>query len=186
MKNSLSGSDRRLIPIFILAMLTMYAASCAHDKYGDRDRTDPRYYEGTGVAVSDSASVSALQKNPNQLPPPDHGPDAATGSLIESAISLVAYPDYYKQSTIHGACIYKVDSSIARVPCRHMHLNLVSADGKTLGRTETNENGEFAFYVVKDKIYFLVLDSSRYKLAEEDRRPLSMGADVTLHALLAN
>lgn len=94
-----------------IVLLALVFSGCATSKYNDSDKTNPAYYEGTGVAVTDKASVTGISINPNQLPI-DLGGNGATESLVESAISLAAYPDYYKPSTIRGTCFISADESV--------------------------------------------------------------------------
>jgi hypothetical protein len=166
------------IMLFVLTF-----SACATSKYNDRDKTNPAYYEGTGIAVTDSAGVTGIDKNPNQLPPPDRGSKGATEGLVESAVSLATYPDYYKASTIRGTCIISSDElTFVSVPARHLHIALLDSGEKVVGQSETNDSGQFAFYVKRDKIYFIRILDQGYRLLG-DKKPLTMGSEVTFRLI---
>ena len=163
----------------IIPAFCFLACACATSKYHDRDRENPAYYEGTGIPITDSLSVGGLGRAGLQTPPVTGG--SAAEALIESGISLAAYPDYYRSSTISGTCVIG-DVPLEQVPCRHMQIQLVDANGTVVGTTETNDSGLFAFRVIKEKVYFLRLANERYSLIDERSGPLMMGANVVLRA----
>jgi len=163
-------------PLIVSAFCLLMCA-CATSKYHDRDRTNPAYYEGTGIPITDNFSVGGLGRGDLQTPPVTGG--SAAEALIESGISLAAYPDYYRPSTISGTCVIG-DVPLEQVPCRHMQIQLIDAKGTVIGTTETNDSGLFAFRVIKEKVYYLTVASERYSPIDEKSAPLMMGANVIL------
>ncbi|MBK7889782.1 MAG: hypothetical protein IPJ84_02735 [Bdellovibrionales bacterium] len=163
--------------LLIISVFCLFACACATSKYHDRDRENPAYYEGTGIPITDSLSVGGLGRAGLQTPPVTGG--SAAEALIESGISLAAYPDYYRSSTISGTCVIG-DVPLEQVPCRHVKVQLADAKGAIVGTTETNDSGLFAFRVIKEKVYYLNVASERYSLIDEKSAPLMMGANVIL------
>ena len=163
--------------LLIISVFCLFACACATSKYHDRDRENPAYYEGTGIPITDSLSVGGLGRADLQTPPVTGG--SAAEALIESGISLAAYPDYYRSSTISGTCVIG-DVPLEQVPCRHVKVQLADAKGAIVGPTETNDSGLFAFRVIKEKVYYLSVVSERYSLIDEKSAPLMMGANVIL------
>lgn len=159
-------------------------AACATEKSFDKDKTNPAYYEGTGVPISDSTAIKTPQSDPNTLPPQNNKAGDAVGGLIGSGATLAAYPDYYKTSTIRGTCLINGGSALENVPCRRVHMALLDEQGVVIGRTEANNSGQFAFFVKKDKTYHLKITDSQLIVAPTDPISFSMGDEVTLHANL--
>lgn len=161
-----------IVPAFCLTI-----CACSTSKYHDRDQENPAYYEGTGIPITDHFSVGGLGRANLQTPPSTGG--SAAEALIESGISLAAYPDYYRPSTISGTCLIG-DVPLEQVPCRHIQVQLTDANGLVIGTTETNESGLFAFRVIKEKVYYLNIASERYSPIDEKSAPFMMGANVIL------
>ncbi len=176
-----AGARIALVPIHVFLPLLLSACATAH--YHDRALNNPQYYEGTGIPVTDRFSVGSGAGGGTKLhtPPLNTGAGSATEAIIESGISLFAYPDYYKPSSISGTC-YFGSSILEHVPCHHVRVVLLDENLKAIGNTDTNDAGEFAFFVKKDKLYFLVLDDPRFTLAGTDRLgPFTMGAKIIMN-----
>ena len=116
--------------LLIISVFCLFACACATSKY--RDRESPAYYEGTGIPITDNFSVGGLGRANLQTPPVTGG--SAAEALIESGISLAAYPDYYRSSTISGTCVIG-DVPLEQVPCRHVKVQVADAKGAVVGTT---------------------------------------------------
>ena len=166
----------------IFSILILLTSNCAQKKYLDRDINNPDYHEGTGIAVTDNVGVGGVSKSSNVTPLSYSTKDAMMG-LIESGISLAAYPNYYKASTIRGSCVLG-DSLLTQTPCRNLKIELIDESGKSVSAANCNEFGQFAFYVKKNKSYKLRLAESKYTLDSKDGGlDHRMGANIIVHAV---
>lgn len=142
--------------LFILT-LVLFALACATQKSYDRDKENPRYYEGMGIPLSDHVKIqpgskSKMKTDPSQV----NTKSVALEHLVHAGATWAMYPDYYHKSTISGTCMIQLENHpLAKAPCRNAEVVLIDSNEKVLGQTSLNNKGEFAFWVKKDKLYYL-------------------------------
>jgi len=166
-------------------LLTLWLISgCATGVYHDRQLGDANYYSGhTGPIVYPQIRIVPSQKDipDNRLaPPPGSATEDTVISLVSSALSLAQNPDYYKKSTVGGRCLYEAPiGSTLEIPCLNVTVTLSDFQGHEINRFNSS-NGDFEFFVEKNKDYRLSVVSEKYAMATQDIGPVSMGDDVII------
>lgn len=165
--------------MYKVLIISLIFFGCATQKYHDRDLSNPHYYEGMGIPIADNTEMTLQTKN-TKLKESEHIDDHKTRaivSLIEAGTTWALYPDYYDQSSLSGKCLLKQNKiNSLPVQCQAGEAILLDSLDKELGRFTLNNRGQFAFWVEKDKSYFVKLRFFQEKKSQTKKwGPYKMG-----------
>lgn len=149
-------------------LLFLFLAACSHSSR----KPEPSQPQSQAPDINFASEVDASRTdNPRALSPIS----SSSGSLIlptsndsNAAIGALILGLSYALSTnpqnedLSGSCLYGDPDNLAITsPCIHVSIKLIDENNVVQATTETNENGNFRFYVPKEKLYSILIEDRK-------------------------
>ncbi len=167
----------------LLLLLSLFVVRCSN---APQKSTPPLTADSTftleptakNTDVPRALTPSANSKDSLSLPA-SSGPDAAI-TAIAFGLSA-AFSTNPQSEDLNGTCLYGDPNTLALTsPCIRVNVKLLDEKNTVLATTETNENGNFRFYIPKESSYFIQVTDRKGRSSQLNKKA-GRGSVVSLY-----
>lgn len=142
--------------LFAFFIVVLFAAQTMAAKEEQPHSLDPEgRVEGQQALLSNNSGASAVY-------------DVLLFGLINGMAKI--FPSKDKRDDLRGNCSYGEEDKAIRSACNHVKVELLEEAKKKVVSAETNENGDFRFFIPQGKTYYVQVSDRKGRTAYVDKK----------------